>query len=131
MPFHILLAANLAKIHSSMQRELVIVKGESELLPGKGLPYVDLQVPGVDAGDHVGLNWRDPAKEALGGLAMAGPLDLVKGSRDLLELSLPGELVVSDPGVVADNIQVDLVHSSPLPAELGDNLPVRSDGDLT
>merc|ERR1712029_868213 len=60
---------------------------------------------------------------------MAGPLDLVKGSRDLLKLSLPGELVVSDPGVVADNIQVDLLHSSPLPAKLGDNLPVRGDGD--
>merc|ERR1712001_592700 len=129
------LAANLEKIHSSMlscqQRELVVVHGESVLLPGKGLPYnsVNLQVPGVDAGDHVGLNWRDPAKEALGGLAMAGPLDLVKGSRDLLELSLPGELVVSDPGVVANNIQVDLLHSSPLPAELGDILPVRGDGD--
>ena len=61
MPFHILLAANLERIHSSMQRELVIVKGESELLPGKGLPNVDLQVPGVDVGDHIGLNWRDPA----------------------------------------------------------------------
>merc|ERR1712218_551827 len=60
---------------------------------------------------------------------MAGPLDLVKGSRDLLELALPGQLVVSDPGVVADDIQVDLLHSSPLPAELGDNLPVRGDGD--
>merc|ERR1712158_113172 len=60
---------------------------------------------------------------------MAGPLDLVEGARDLLELSLPGQLVVSDPGVVADNIQVDLLHSSPLPAELGDNLPVRGDGD--
>merc|ERR1711931_224315 len=60
---------------------------------------------------------------------MAGPLDLVEGSRDLLKLSLPGELVVSDPGVVADNIQVDLLHSSPLPAELGDDLPVRGDGD--
>merc|ERR1712045_567871 len=32
---------------------------------------------------------------------MAGPLHLVKGSRDLLKLSLPGELVVSDPGVLA------------------------------
>merc|ERR1711862_623891 len=60
---------------------------------------------------------------------MAGPLDLVEGSRDLLELSLPGELVVSHPWVVANNIQVDLLHSSPLPAELGDNLPVRGDGD--
>merc|ERR1712051_326852 len=60
---------------------------------------------------------------------MAGPLDLVKGSRHRLELTLPGELVVSDPWVVADNIQVDLLHSSPLPAELGDNLPVRGDGD--
>merc|ERR1712071_344082 len=59
---------------------------------------------------------------------MAGPLDLVKGSRDL-ELSVPGELVVSDPLVVADNIKVDLLHSSPLPAELSDNLPVRGDGD--
>merc|ERR1712037_234048 len=126
---YIFVAANLEKIHSSMlscqQRELVVVHGESVLLSGKGLPYngVDLHVPGVDAGDHVGLNWRDPAKEALGGLTMAGPLHLVKGSRDLLKLSLPGELVVSDPGVVADNIQVDLLHSSPLPAKLGDNLP--------
>merc|ERR1712192_201165 len=60
---------------------------------------------------------------------MAGPLDLVDRSWDKLKLSLPGHLVVSDPGVVADNIQVDLVHSSPLPAELGDNLPVRGDGD--
>merc|ERR1719150_3077239 len=60
---------------------------------------------------------------------MAGPLDLVEGARDLLELALPGQLVVSDPGVVADDIQVDLLHSSPLPAELGDNLPVRGDGD--
>merc|ERR1719295_2271569 len=67
--------------------------------------------------------------EALGGLTMAGPLDLVQGSRDLLKLSLPGELVVSDPGVVADNVQVDLLHSGPLPAKLGDNLPVRGDGD--
>ena len=135
MPFYIFVAANLEKIHSSMlscqQRELVVVEGESVLLPGKGLPYngVNLQVPGVDAGDHVGLNWRDPSQEALGGLAMAGPLDLVKGSRDRLELSLPGELVVSDPWVVADNIQVDLLHSGPLPAELGDNRPVRGDGD--
>merc|ERR1739844_23717 len=135
MPFYIFVAANLEKIHSSMlscqQRELVVVHGESVLLSGKGLPYngVDLQVPGVDAGDHVGLNWRNPAKESLGGLPMAGPLHLVKGSRDLLELSLPGELVVSDPWVVADNIQVDLLHSGPLPAELGDNLPVRGDGD--
>merc|ERR1719180_661386 len=60
---------------------------------------------------------------------MAGPLDLVDRSRDKLKLSLPRHLVVSDPGVVAGNIQVDLVHSSPLPAELGDNLPVRGDGD--
>merc|ERR1719352_906417 len=60
---------------------------------------------------------------------MASPLDLVDRSCDKLKLSLPGHLVVSDPGVVADNIQVDLVHSSPLPAELGDNLPVRGDGD--
>merc|ERR1712212_619739 len=60
---------------------------------------------------------------------MAGPLDLVNRSRDLIELSLPGELVVSDPGVVADNIQVDLLHTSPLPSELGDNLPVRGDCD--
>merc|ERR1712192_288509 len=60
---------------------------------------------------------------------MAGPLDLVDRSWDKLKRSLPGHLVVSDPGVVADNIQVDLVHSSPLPAELGDNLPVRGDGD--
>merc|ERR1719409_1858873 len=79
--------------------------------------------------DHVGLNWGDPTKETVGGLTMAGPLDLVEGARDLLELSLPGQFVVSDPGVVADNIQVDLLHSSPLPAELGDNLPVRGDGD--
>merc|ERR1712126_764509 len=68
-------------------------------------------------------------KEALGGLAMAGPLDLVHGSRDLLKLSLPGQPVVSDPWVVADNIQVDLLHSSPFPAELGDNFPVGGDGD--
>merc|ERR1719352_458214 len=60
---------------------------------------------------------------------MASPLDLVDRSCDKLKLSLPGHLVVSDPGVVADNIQVDLVHSSPLPSELGDNLPVRGDGD--
>merc|ERR1712181_108603 len=60
---------------------------------------------------------------------MAGPLDLVDRSCDKIKLSLPGHLVVSDPGVVADNIQVDLVHSGPLPAELGDNLPVRGDGD--
>merc|ERR1719180_424616 len=60
---------------------------------------------------------------------MAGPLDLVDRSGDKLKLSLPGHLVVSDPGVVAGNIQVDLVHSSPLPAEFGDNLPVRGDGD--
>merc|ERR1719220_3014238 len=128
-------AANLEKIHSSMlscqQFELVVVHGESVFLPSKGLPHdgVNLQVPGVDTGDHVGLNWGDPTKETVGGLTMAGPLHLVKGSRDLLKLSLPGELVVSDPGVVADNIQVDLLHSSPLPAELGDHLPVRGDGD--
>ena len=131
MPFYIFVAANLEKIHSSMlscqQRELVVVHGESVLLAGEGLPHdgVNLQVPGVETGDHVGLNRRDPAEEALGGLTMAGPLDLVEGARDLLELSLPGQLVVSDPGVVADDIQVDLLHSSPLPAELGDNLPVR------
>merc|ERR1719220_2277654 len=128
-------AANLEKIHSSMlscqQFELVVVHGESVFLSGKGLPHdgVNLQVPHVDAGDHVGLNWGDLAEEALGGLTMAGPLDLVEGARDLLELSLPGQLVVSDPGVVADDIQVDLLHSSPLPAELGDPLPVRGDGD--
>merc|ERR550539_387817 len=116
---------------SCQQHKLLVGKGESVLLSGKGLPYdgVNLHVPGVDAGNHVGLNWGDPAKEALGGLAMAGPLDLVQGSRDLLELSLPGELVVSHPWVVANNIQVDLLHSSPLPAKLGDNLPVRGDGD--
>merc|ERR1719507_900105 len=89
---------------SCQQLKLVIGKGESVLLATKGLPYdgVNLQVPGVDAGDHVGLNWRDPAQEALGGLAMAGPLDLVKGSRHRLKLSIPGELVVSDPWVLAD-----------------------------
>merc|ERR1719278_2199325 len=116
---------------SCQQFELVVVKGESVLLSGEGLPYdgINLHGPHVDAGDHIGLHRRNPAKETLGGLAMAGPLDLVNRSRDLLKLSLPGELVVSDPGVVADNIQVDLVHSSPLPAELGDNLPVRGDGD--
>merc|ERR1719278_1843552 len=116
---------------SCQQFELVVVKGESVLLSCKGLPYdgINLHVPHVDAGDHIGLHRRNPAKETLGGLAMAGPLDLVKGSRDLLKLSLPGELVVSNPGVVADNIQVDLVHSSPLPAELGDNRPVRGDGN--
>merc|ERR1719278_1412228 len=116
---------------SCQQFELVVVKGESVLLSCKGLPYdgINLHVPHVDAGDHIGLHRRNPAKEALGGLPMAGPLYLVKGSRDLLKLSLPGELVVSNPGVVADNIQVDLVHSSPLPAELGDNLPVRGDGN--
>merc|ERR1719220_376366 len=128
-------AANLEKIHSSMlscqQFELVVVHGESVLLAGEGLPHdgVNLQVPGVETGDHAGLNRRDPAEEALGGLTMAGPFDLVEGARDLLELSLPGQLVVSDPGVVADNIQVDLLDSSPLPAELGDHLPVRGDGD--
>merc|ERR1712141_899174 len=116
---------------SCQQRELVIGKSEPVFLSGEGLPHdgVNLQVPHVNAGDHVGLNWGDPTKETVGGLTMAGPLDLVKGSRDLLELSLPGELVVSDPGVVANNIQVDLLHSSPLPAELGDNFPVRGDGD--
>merc|ERR1712083_433597 len=92
MPFYIFVAANLEKIHSSMlscqQRELVVVHGESVLLAGEGLPHdgVNLQVPGVETGDHVSLNRRDPAEE-------------------------------------------DLLHSSPLPAELGDNLPVRGDGD--
>ena len=108
---------------SRQQQKLVIGQCESVLLPGKGLPYdgVNLQVPGVDTGDHIGLHRGDPAKEALGGLTMAGPLDLVKGSRDLLKLSLPGELVVPDSGVVADNIQIDLLYSNPLPTELGDN----------
>merc|ERR1719462_743993 len=62
-------------------------------------------------------------------LTMTSPLDLVDRARNLLKLSLPGKLVVSHPGVVSDNIQVDLLHSSHLPAELGDHLPVRGDGD--
>merc|ERR1712243_467346 len=37
---------------------------------------------------------------------MAGPLDLVQGSRDLLELSLPGELVVSHPWVGDTKLEV-------------------------
>merc|ERR1719447_1023634 len=70
-----------------------------------------------------------PAKDFHGSLTMTSPLDLVDRARNLLKLSLPGKLVVSHPGVVADNIQVDLLHSSHLPAELGDHLPVRGDGD--
>ena len=67
---------------SSQKQKLVIVKGESVLLSGEGLPYdgVSLQIPGVEAEDHIGLHWRDPAKETIGGLAMAGPLDLVDRS---------------------------------------------------
>merc|ERR1712012_1456187 len=116
---------------TSQEQELVVGEGEAVLLAGKGLPDngVHLHVVHVEAGDHVGLHWGNPAKEAIGGLAMTGPLDLVDRGRNWLKLSLPGKPVIANPGVVADNIQVDLPHSSHLPAELGDHLPVRGDGD--
>merc|ERR1712212_1261190 len=135
MPFYIFVAANLEKIHSSVlsrqKCELVVGEGEAVLLSSKGLPYngVNLHVPDVDTGNHVGLHRGNPAKESLGGLTVTCPFDLVDRARNLLKLSLPGKLVVSHPGVVADNIQVDLLHSGHLPAELGNHLPVRGDGD--